>query len=52
VTASSYVEELWSPYPRDQAGNAQAKADVYSPAPFPAWNAEESFSLRRGLDSI
>ena len=32
--ASSYVEELWSPYPRRPDGNWQAKADVISPAQF------------------
>jgi hypothetical protein len=33
------------------ARNPQAKANAYSPAQFPARDAEESFSLRRGLDS-
>jgi hypothetical protein len=31
---SSYVEELWSPIPCSPAGNAQAKADAYSPMDF------------------
>ena len=49
---SSYVEEFWSPYPRHPSWNWQAKADAYSPSAFSARKAEESFSLRRGLDSI
>jgi hypothetical protein len=48
---ASYVEELWSPYPPRSSRNWQAKADAYSPCAISARNAEESFSLRRGLDS-
>jgi hypothetical protein len=46
------VEELWSPILARRLEKAQAKADTYSAVAFPARGCRESFSLRRGLDSI
>jgi len=40
------------PDPCSPVENAQAKAGVYSAIAFPARGCRESFSLRRGLDSI
>jgi len=40
------------PDPCSPAGNAHAKAGAYSANAFPARGCRESFSLRRGLDSI
>jgi hypothetical protein len=48
----SYVEAFWSPSPSAFRKNAQAKANADIPALIQARRAEESFSLRRGLDSF
>ena len=46
------AEGLWSPSLARLSPNSQAKANAYSSSAISFIDAEESFSLRRGLDSI
>jgi hypothetical protein len=46
------VEELWSPNLIRSTGKAQAKAHASLPGVISSAERRDSFSLRRGLDSI